>query len=113
MGDKSYLGDFELVVMLAVLRVGDGAYTVAIRKFVEQHTGRRSTRGAVYVTLRRLEEKGYLTSEFGEPTAERGGRPKRFYTITESGRAAVRDCRDMLSRMWRGLGPALESPTAE
>lgn len=83
------LGEFEQVVLLAVLRLADNAYGVTIRSEIEQCTGRGPTAGALYTTLDRMEKKGLVRSWLGEPTPQRGGRPKRFFRLTPSGRAAL------------------------
>ena len=102
------VAEFELLVLLAVMHCGDGAYSVAVHAELERRSRRRASIGAVYVTLERLESKGFLASELGEPTAERGGRAKRFYAVTSSGRAAVaEECR-VIRRMTAGLGLAGE-----
>jgi DNA-binding PadR family transcriptional regulator len=98
-------GAFEQLVLLAVLRLGDAAYAVPIRAEIEARTGRAPTRGAVYVTLERLEEKGYLDSRLGEPLAERGGRARRYYRVRPSGVRALLDSWTALRRMWHGLEP--------
>ena len=103
MGEEDYLGEFEQMVLLAVLRAGDEAYAVPIREAIERRTGRNVSRGALYITLDRLEEKGYLRSRLGGATAERGGRPKRFYRVQPSGVAALEASREALERMWKGL----------
>jgi DNA-binding PadR family transcriptional regulator len=108
MGGQGFLGDFELLVMIAVLRVGEGAYAVNVREEIESRTGRRISRGAVYVTLDRLVRKGYLSTRMAQPTAERGGKSKRVYRVSESGLAAVREAQTMLAEMLRGVGPLLE-----
>jgi DNA-binding PadR family transcriptional regulator len=98
-------GEFEQLILLAVLRLGEGAYAVPVRREIEARTGRIPTRGAVYVTLERLEEKGYLDSWLGEPVAERGGRPRRYYRVRPSGVRALEDSWVALRRMWQGLKP--------
>lgn len=103
MKPQDYLGEFEQTVLLAVLRAGENAYAVSIREAIEQRTGRNVSRGALYITLERLEEKGYLRSRLGGATAERGGRPKRFYRVQPSGVAALETSREALERMWKGL----------
>ena len=110
MGDPSTLGEFEHVVLLAVLRLNDAAYAVSIRDEIARCTGRRVSRGSVYVTLGRLETKGYLKSWFAEPTAERGGRAKRFYALRPRAFAALKDSRRALVQMWRGLDAVLGRP---
>ena len=79
MGRSDFLGEFEQMVLLSVLRLGDEAYGVSIHEELGRTTGRDTKRGAVYVTLERLEAKGYVSSHYGDPSAERGGRAKRFY----------------------------------
>ena len=100
---KEQLGDFQQLVLLAVLRLGERAYAVPIREEIERQTGRSVSRGAVYLTLDRMEEKGYLQSWMGEPTAERGGKAKRFYQVQRSGVALLRQSRQSLLQMWQGL----------
>lgn len=98
-----YLGEFEQVVLLAVLRLGKGAYGVPIRREIEDRTGRKVSVGALYSTLDRLESKGYLHSWFGESTAQRGGRSKRHFEVLVSGSEALARSKSMLDRMWQGL----------
>jgi PadR family transcriptional regulator PadR len=100
-------GRFEFVVLLAVLKLRDGAYAVPIRTTIEQDSGRDVARGALYATLARLEDKGLLRSDLGDPTPERGGRAKRFYEVTPSGLLAIRAMRDELQKPLRGLGRLL------
>jgi DNA-binding PadR family transcriptional regulator len=97
------LGDFEQAVLLAVARLGDDAYGVAIRRDISQFGKNRVSVGALYVTLERLESKGYLRSRMGEATAVRGGRAKRFYTLTASGASVLRATRERHERMWAGV----------
>ena len=82
-----YLGELEQIVLLAVLRLGDEAYAVPILEQIEAQTGRKVARGALYTALERLETKGCLRSRVGEPLAERGGRARRYFTVTPGGRA--------------------------
>ena len=98
-------GEFEQLVLLAVHRLGDDAYAVPVRREIEKRAGRTPARGAVYVTLERLEEKGYLESWLGEPAAERGGRPRRYYRVRPAGVRALEESWTSLRRMWRGLKP--------
>lgn len=100
------MGEFEKAVLLAVLHLKDDAYGMAIRKLIEQRSGRDISIGAVYTTLERLSRKGYLSARTGDPTPERGGRAKKFYTVEPEGRVALRDSREFLSRMWGDLDPA-------
>ncbi len=105
---QGFLGELELLVMLAVLQAGEGAYAVSIRKELERRTGRRLSRGTVYVTLNRLEEKGFLSSAKGEPTAARGGKAKRIFRVEPEGRVAIEASRSMIREMSRGLDLARE-----
>src|SRR5438045_7287769 len=84
------LGDFEQLVLLGVLRLGDEAYGAAIRGEIHERSGRNVSINAVYTTLERLEDKGLLRSWVGEPTAERGGRRRKFYALKPAGEAALR-----------------------
>ena len=100
--NMDYLGELEQVVVLAVAHLGDGAYGVAVRNEIRRRTGRSLSLGAVYSTLYRLEDKGYLSSWRGEPTAERGGRAKRLFRVEAAGASALGATRRMLERMWEG-----------
>jgi PadR family transcriptional regulator PadR len=103
MADRDFLGEFEHVVLLALLRLVDNAYGVSVRQEIEQRTGREVSIGAIYATLDRLERKGYVTSRLGDSTPERGGRSKRFFRVTAQGRTAVNRTHDALQRMTEGL----------
>ena len=106
----SYPGEFELLVLLAIMRLEDQAYGVKIRDELERETSRTLSLGSIYKTLGRLERKAYLESRIGPPTAERGGRRKKLYTVTPSGlEAARRSLRD-LRRMTEGLAAELKLP---
>jgi PadR family transcriptional regulator, regulatory protein PadR len=100
------LGEFEQMVLLAVLRTSqepDDAYGVTVHDELTKRANRRVARGAVYMTLDRLEKKGLLSSFLTEPTAERGGRAKRCYRVTKPAMAALRASRLALVRLWEGL----------
>src|SRR5262244_403408 len=97
------IGNFELMVMLALIRLGDNAYGVPISQEIEKRSGREVAIGSVYAALERLEGKGLVTSELGEATAERGGRAKRYFEITPKGLAEVQETRRTLVELWRGL----------
>lgn len=97
------LGEFELVVLLAVLQLGDSAYGVPVRDEIVHRTSRDVARGAVYVTLDRLTRKGYLRSRLADSTPERGGRPKRYFELTARGNKALRESLAALERMREGL----------
>jgi PadR family transcriptional regulator PadR len=105
--DRDFLGEFELTVLLAVVRLGKGAYAVAIREEIQRRTGRSASRGAIYITLDRLENKGYLESWLADPTPMRGGRAKRYYRVNPAGVAALKDSWTALQRMWQGLEPVI------
>jgi PadR family transcriptional regulator len=100
---REHLGEFEQIVLLALLRLGDKAYGVPVRREIEVRTGRPLSVGALYRTLDRLEEKGYVTSWFGDPVPERGGRSKRYFRIEALGMRALRESREALAAMWDGL----------
>lgn len=102
------LGEFELVVLLAVIGLKAEAYPLSIRDAIEARTNRSVSRPAVFITLERLEEKGYLSSRYGDPTPVRGGRAKRFFSPTAAGFAAVRHALDTVSAMTRGLEALLK-----
>jgi DNA-binding PadR family transcriptional regulator len=93
---------------LAVHRLGPETYGVPIIKEVEDRTGRSVSQAAAYLTLRRLEEKGFIRSSIGEPTPERGGRAKRYFRILPAGLTQLRESRAALVRMWEGLGAELD-----
>ena len=103
-----YLGELEQIVLLAVLRVGDEAYGVPILEQIEAQTGRKLARGALYTALERLEAKGCLRSRMGEPLPERGGRARRYFTVTPAAVRALRQSRRSLMRLWRGLDSVIE-----
>lgn len=98
---ETRLGDFEEVILLLVGILGEQAYALNIAEEFESQTERSVSIGAVHSTLSRLEEKGFLTSEMGESTAERGGRRKRIYTITAYGRRALEISRDFKVSLWK------------
>ena len=98
-----YLGEFEHIIILALLRLEDRAYGVTVRQEIELRTQREVSIGAVYATLARLESKGYVRSHRGDPTPERGGRSKRFFRVTAKGVGAVNRTHRALLRMTEGL----------
>jgi DNA-binding PadR family transcriptional regulator len=103
MSNRDYLGEFEHIVVLALLQLDDRAYGVTVRREIELRTEREVSIGAVYATLDRLETKGYVKSRQGEPTPERGGRSKRFFRVTAKGVAAVNRTQRALRSMTEGL----------
>ena len=105
----TFLAEFEQMVALAVVRLGDGAYGAAIRREVELRTGRSVSHGASFVTLDRLERKGFVTSAVGSSTPGRGGRPKRYFRVTPAGAEVLRRTRAAFDRLWEGVDDALET----
>lgn len=108
---RGLLTDLELMILLAVLRLGREAYAVTISREIEDTAGRSVALAVVYATLDRLEARGLVTSTVGEPTAERGGRAKRFFRITTKGMRQVRDTQTALTALWNGV-PALRGGEA-
>jgi DNA-binding PadR family transcriptional regulator len=108
--DASGLGDLEMRVLLAVLHCGDDAYGVTVVREIETRTGKASSRGAVYVTLDRLERKGLLASRLGDATAVRGGRAKRLFSVKPAGIRILRQSLSELARLSEGLEPLLGEP---
>lgn len=104
----TYLGEFEEIVLLAILRLEENAYGVKIRQTVEQIGERPTSIGAIYTTLDRLEKKGYVSSKQGEATAERGGRAKRYFEATGLGLKALRQIHRVRDNMLRGVDIGLE-----
>ena len=106
--DAVYLGEFEQIVLLAILRLGEDAYAIPVREEIEARTGREVARGALYTALERLEAKKCLTSHMSEPLPERGGRSRRYYTVAPPGLAALRASRAMLLALWKGVESQIE-----
>ncbi len=105
---RELLGEVEHLVLLALLRLNAPAYGVPILDEIETRTGRTPSRAAVYVALQRLEAKGLLTSRLGEPSAERGGRARRYFQLEAAGLAALRDSRQALVSMWKNVEHRLD-----
>ena len=103
MAKGDHIGEFEHIVLLAVLRLGEDAYGAAIRREIEGRTGRSLTVGALHRTLDRLEDKGFVSSRIGDPTPERGGRSKRHFRLRPIAMRSLRESRDALAAMWDGL----------
>jgi DNA-binding PadR family transcriptional regulator len=110
MGAQGPLGEFELLVVLAVMQCGEGAYGVTIAKEMERRAGRETSRGALYVTLQRLVEKGLLASRLSGPESSRGGHRRRYYEATAEGRGAASATCAAMRRMWSGLESELGMP---
>lgn len=97
----SNLGEFQEIVMLSIMILDENAYGVSIQEDVSKRTGRQVSRGALHTALMRLEEKGLINSMYGEPTAERGGRRKRYYQVTNKGRASLQEIKQLRQSMWQ------------
>ena len=96
------LTDLEQMILLATLRVGDGAYAAAIQEDILERGERDVPLGSIYTTMSRLAERGYVSSDLGDPTPERGGKAKRLYQLTPAGIEAVEEARAVWLRMWHG-----------
>jgi PadR family transcriptional regulator PadR len=107
MTKRDHFGNFELMVMLALIRLGENAYGVPISQQIEEKTRREVALGSVYAALERLERKGFVCSSLGEPTPERGGRAKTYFRVTPKGLREVRHAQAALKKLWQGL-PQLE-----
>lgn len=97
-GDR--LGEFEEFTLLAVRALGDHTYAVPVQQFVEESTGRGVSIGAIYAALARLEDKGFVRSTMGEPTARRGGKPKRLFEVTALGLRTARELHRVREKIW-------------
>lgn len=102
------LGEFEQLVLLAILHLGDDAYGVAIVDAIEERTRRSVSRSSLYITFDRLEAKGLLSSELRTGDESRGGKLRRYVTVTKTGLAELGESRAALLGMWKGLEPILE-----
>lgn len=111
MARGAYVGELELMVLLALIRLGEDAYGVPICREIEKRSGREAAIGSVYAALERLEAKGLVTSSLGDSTAVRGGRAKRYFRITAQGVRDVRQTQRALMNLWRGL-PELDGGMA-
>jgi DNA-binding PadR family transcriptional regulator len=109
MADHTGLGEFEQMVLLAILRLDGDVYGVPVVEEIERRTARSVSRSAVYVTLRRLEQKGLLASWMSDPTPERGGKPRRCVRVTSEGLRLLRDSKRAMDRMWEGLDPVRDA----
>ena len=104
---REALGEFEQMVLLAILHLGDEVYGVPIVDEIKRRPGRTVAPAAVYLTLRRLEQKGLLSSWMSDPTPERGGKARRFVKVTRAGFTLLRESRHVIDQMWKGLDPNL------
>ena len=99
----SYLGEFELMLLLAVIHLGEEAYGVPISRELEKHRGRDVAVGSVYAALERLEGKGLIVSTLGDPTPERGGKAKRYFRVTKEGLRQIRETKRVLTKLWQEI----------
>ena len=106
---RESLGEFEHLVLLSILRLGPDIYGVPIIREIEDRTGRTVSQAAAYLTLRRLEEKGWITSRLGDPTPQRGGRAKRYFSLEPAGVRRLHDARNVLLGMWDGVTPRIDA----
>lgn len=111
MKERAYLGEFELMVLLALVRLREDAYGVTISRELEKYRRRSVALGSVYAALERLEKKNLVTSRVGDPTPERGGRAKRFFQVTKEGLRELQETRRVLTQLWQKL-PQLEGERA-
>jgi len=103
MSKGKYLGEFEQLVLLAVARLDDGAYGMSIRREIEKRSGRHVAIGAVYATLERLLDKGFVRAQKGDTSPERDGRARKFFALTAGGADVLEESRALQERMWAGL----------
>lgn len=100
---KKYLGEFEQVVLLTIVRLGEEAYGGKIRTTIDELISREITIGALYITLDRLEEKGLVTSKHGDSVSSRGGRPRKYFSITSDGKQALNRSKEVMQTLWSGI----------
>ncbi len=110
MNKSAYLRDLELMILLVVLRLRDDAYGVPIARELKVQCRREVSLANVYATLERLQEKGYVSSQLADPTPERGGRAKRYFSVTGQGLKKVRETQRIFFRLWQGV-PGLQGDT--
>lgn len=108
---RSYLKEFEQLVLLSVLRLGEDAYGGRIRKDLAETANRPVSVATIYVALSRLEQRGLVRSWMSDPTPVRGGKAKKFYAVEPEGAQALRESKATLERMWEGAGAALDTGT--
>jgi PadR family transcriptional regulator, regulatory protein PadR len=107
---RTYLGEFEQLLLFALVQLEDDAYGARIRETIERRTGRPVSPGAIYTALDRLETRGLVSSTLGDPSPKRGGKRKRYYRLEPEGAELLRRSHQALSRMARGLSPKLGTP---
>ena len=100
---RTHLGEFEEIILLTVAVLSDNAYGIAIKVDIEERLNRKVSVGAMRTALKRLENKGFLTSEFGEPTAVRGGKRKRYFKVTAYGVKALEQVMEIRTRLWSAI----------
>lgn len=105
---SAFLGEWEQLVLLAILRRRDGAYVIGLRAYLATVMSRTPSRGALYQTLDRLEDKGYVRAIEEDPSPERGGHPRRRFVVTKPGIAALKASRQALLHLWKGIEEVLE-----
>jgi len=108
MGERTFLSEFEHLILAAALHLGDDAYGAALMREIEERTARKVLAGTVYLSVQRLEDKGFVSCTVGEPDESRGGRPKRYVTPTPAGVRALAEHREALLGLWRGIEKRLE-----
>ena len=96
----THLGEFQEIVMLSILILDDNAYGLTIQEEIDTRMKRSVSRGALHTALTRLEEKGFISSAYGEPTAERGGRRKRYYEVSKKGIETLKEAKELRQDMW-------------
>ena len=101
------LGEFEQIVLLAIVQLGDNVYGASIVQEIRHRTGRHVAPAAVHITIRRLESRGLVTTWLGDPTPERGGKARRYVKVTRAGLETLRAGRKVIEQMWQGLDPGL------
>ena len=111
MPNPNPVSNFELMVLLALIRLGDEAYGVPISKEIEEHSGHDVALGSVYAALERLGARGFVTWSVGDPTPERGGRAKKYFNVTAKGMKVVQETQRTLTRLWKGM-PKLQGKKA-
>lgn len=104
---KGFIGEFEELVMLTIASLEKDAYGVSIKNDIDKRARRTISTGALHSTLSRLEEKGFIDSRLGEPTKERGGRRKRYFELTQKGKASLRQIKDLRDSLWKASQASL------
>jgi DNA-binding PadR family transcriptional regulator len=108
----AFPGEFEQMVLLSILQLGDDGFALSVLRELDRRAGRRVSRGALYKTLERLEEKGLVEWEVEQATPDRGGHPRRRFSVTHEGITALQASRDALFQLWQGLEGVLGKPSS-